>query len=210
MDENIENLDGGVAIFFKLNLPIQIQQEILQENGYKLAPGVPRGIVPGVMTGPSTIHIADDEETKTKIEYVSDRYLLRIIGPLKHLYKQNEKVASSFANERYLFSDIVRYCEFSFSSMPLNAPELIKKIRSVDIKGLSFRSLIGRDFRPYSLSVSDPSNPLTDEWTHIIFTPDANCADNKITVIVTKRTKNHSDMLKFLEDIGDKINRIIE
>jgi len=209
-DDNIEDFHASVAVFFKLNLPIPIQQGILQKSGYKLTHTVPKEAAPGVIIGPPTMHIADDEETKTTIEYVDDRYLLRIVSPLKDLHKQNKIIASSFKKGEYSFSDIVRYCEFYFSSPSLDAPELIKKIKSINIGELSSPSLIGKQLRPYSISVSDPSNPLTDEWTYVSFIPDANCAENKIAIRVTKRTKTHNDMLNFLESIGGRIEEMIK
>ncbi len=206
------DLHAGVAIFLKLDIHPNIQKEILSKGGFKAATlRVPAGeIAPGISIGPSAIPIAEIENAK--IEYIGERYLLRIATTLNKIHEVSEKVGSSFEKSGYLFQEMVRYCEFNFPEQTLEIPFLVRKIRSmVNVPAAGVvSSIFGVELEPYSFSLSYPGTPLTDQWTHIAFTPEPNNPKNRVILKITKRTPTYSEMIDFLSDIETKIERVKE
>jgi len=204
------NLHAGTAIFLKLDIPPNIQKEILSKEGFKIAAlQIPGEIAPGISMGPPALPIAEIENGK--IEYVSERYLLRIATSLNKIHEVSKNVLSAFENSGYPFSEMVRYCEFSFPEQSLEMPNVVNKIRemiSVPI-GSDISAIFGIELKPYSFSLSYPETPLTDEWTHITFTPEPNNPKNSVMLKITKRTSTYSEMLGFLSDIESKVERVM-
>ena len=164
------NLHAGVAIFFKLNIHPNIQKEILgKEEGFMIAaPEIAnREIALGISMGPPIIPIAEIENAK--IEYIGERFLLRIKTSLNKIHEVSKKILSAFENSGYPISEMVRYCEFIFPEQSLEMPNVVNKLRkmiSVSI-GSSISTIFGIELKPYSFSLSYPETPLSDDWTHI-------------------------------------------
>ncbi|MHC1635516.1 MAG: hypothetical protein ACXQTS_02685 [Candidatus Methanospirareceae archaeon] len=99
-----------------------------------------------------------------------------IEGALGKICDAMRRVASAFEKSGYPFSEMVRYCEFNFPEQPLEVPNLVDKIRSINIPVAEVVSKIfGEELKLYSFSLSHPNTPLTDDWTLTIdtFFPDA-------------------------------------
>jgi len=207
MTPNI-NFRASVAIFFRLNINLNIQRRIFREEefgGTLVEP--PKEIAPGIAFGPSEIAVTEID--KSKVRYNADRYLLLIESDLNKIYEVNKKVASVFRKYYYPFSEVVRYCEFNFPDQPLEISDLANKIRS-QIKATNFDigAIFGMELKPYSISFSYPESPLNDYWMHVQFTPDANSPNNRIILKITKRTQTHDEMIEFLLGVKDKILQI--
>jgi hypothetical protein len=202
-----ESLKGQLSIFFKLNLSPDIQREIFVYEGIEVpkTPPIPLEVSPGIQLGREVDIIGKLHDTI--LEYVSNRFLFRIRGPLNQISKVLEFIEVTFKNNFYPLSNLARYYEFIFPSQPLEIPQAVNKIRSkIDVDELDkLQSVFGINLNPYSFSLSYPDTPLTDEWSHIKFTPEVNSPHHRIIVEIIKRTSTYEEMKLFLTDIEEKI-----
>jgi len=164
-----------------------------------------------IIIGPPRMLIAE-YLTATKIEYVPERFLLEVSGPIEEVNEVVKRLPSLFDELDYDLNNMVRYVEINFASQPVDIKDAVKNIQSkIILKGIERLSkLIGVDVNVYSFSLSFPETPLTLNWFQIRVEPDANSPSTRVYVNITKRTDRFTEGVNFLTIIPQVLTTLKE
>jgi hypothetical protein len=168
---------------------------------------IPAEIAPGLSIGPQSIGIS--KYKNTRIEYVSERFMLRQNGPISELVELNDILPSLFEKQNYTLSDLTRFCEFDTHHQPLVGKGIVDWMREkvmVDVESLS-RSC-HEELKPFTLWLSNSDTPLTNKWFNIMLQPDINSPHDRLLWRIIKRTENHKDLTEFLKNVDSIIREV--
>jgi len=207
----VKSYEATLAIFLRLNLPIGIHQRIAELEGIsaptELRPTI--SLAPGVRLSigkPPTIARIGN----TRIEYQEDRFILRIVGPIEELAEALEKIADLYNKYHYDVNKIVRYYELDFPPQPIDIEGgvilLRKNIKTPIAESLS--KVFGWNLQPFTISLTYPETPLTDEWFSVTIEPEVNAPRNRLLIRIIKRESDFSRMRDFLRDLPQKLNKL--
>jgi hypothetical protein len=214
----VERYIVSFAIFFMLSLPEGLVRKIFSEkNNFRPTPipPTPPSLRPPptmeITIGPPRVPIAE-YLTATRIEYVPERFLLDISGPVEEVSEVVKGLPSFFDDLGYDLNKMVRYIEINFPPQPIDIKEAVKNIRSqIIFKGIEHLSkLIGVDVNVFSFSLSFPETPLTLNWLHIKVDPDVNSPGARLFVSIIKRAEKLSEGGSFLIIIPQVLTAIKE
>jgi len=196
-----------------LSLPEGLLRRVFSEkNNFRpLPPPSPRPLPAMEITiGPLRVPIA--EYLTARIEYIPDRFLLEILGPIEEVIEVVKGLPSFFGDLGYELDKMVRYVEINFPPQPIDVKDAVRSIRSqIIFKGIERLSkLVGSDVGAFSFSLSFPETPLTLNWLHIRVDPDANSPDARVFVSITKRAEKLSEGVNFLAIIPQVLTAIKE
>jgi hypothetical protein len=209
----VERYTVRFAIFFTLFLPEGMLRKIFSEkNNFRpILPPLPTPPpVVEITVGPPRMSIAE-YSTATRIEYVPERFLIEIAGPIEEVSEVVKRLPSFFDELDYDLNKMVRYIEINFTPQPIDIKDAVKNIRSkVIFKGIEHLSkLVGADVNVYSFSLSFPETPLTLNWFQISVEPDVNSPSARVYVRLIKRSERFDEGVNFL-DIIPKVLTIIK
>ncbi|MCR6692784.1 MAG: hypothetical protein MRT15_10355 [archaeon YNP-LCB-003-016] len=198
----LEKYVVNIATFFLLNLPEGLLRRIFSEkNNFRPSPPPLPKPPPAmeIMIGPPRVPIAE-YLTATRIEYIPDRFLLDISGPVEEVIEAVKRLPSFFSDLGYDLDKMVRYVEINFPPQPIDVKEAVRSLRSLVIfKGSEHLSkLVGTDVGVFSFSLSFPETPLTLNWLHLRVEPDVNSPNSRIFVNIIKRAEKLSEGAGFL------------
>jgi hypothetical protein len=213
----LERYSVSIGAFFLLNLPEGLLRRIFSEkNDFRprpqppsLFPGSPRAME--IMIGPPRVPIAE-YLTATRIEYIPDKFLLDISGPLEEVVEVAKRLPSFFTDLGYDLDKMVRYVEINFPQQPIDVKEAARSLRSLVIfkGGEHLSKLVGTDFGVFSVSLSFPETPLTLDWLHLRVEPDVNSPDSRIFISIIKRAEKLCEGVNFLTMIPRLLTAIKE
>jgi len=192
------------STFFTLSIPDGILRRVFSEkNNFRPAPPLPT--IPPTMeitVGPPRMPIAE-YSSATKIEYVPDKFMLDIRGPIEEVAETAKGLPSFFNDLGYDLDKMMRYIEVNFPSQPIDIKETVRSIRStIAFKKSGYLSeLIGSDVGVFSVSLSSTETPLTLNWFHLRMDPDVNSPNSRLHVNIIKRTEKMSEGINFLTKI---------
>jgi hypothetical protein len=210
----VERYVVGFATFFTLSLPEGLLRKVFSEkNNFRPTPPPSPRPPPAmeIMIGPPRVPIAE-YLTATRIEYIPERFLLDISGPVEEVSEVVKRLPSFFGDLGYDLNKMVRYVEINFPPQPIDVKEAVKSIRSqIIFKGIEHLSkLVGIDVSIFSFSLSFPETPLTLNWLHIKVDPDVNSPNMRLYVSIIKRAEKLSEGVSFLIIIPQVLTAIKE
>jgi len=209
----VERYNVSFATFFTLILPESLLRKIFSEkNNFRPTSPLPKPpSTMEIIIGPPRMLIAE-YLTATKIEYVPERFLLEVSGPIEEVNEVVKRLPSLFDELDYDLNNMVRYVEINFASQPVDIKDAVKNIQSkIILKGIERLSkLIGVDVNVYSFSLSFPETPLTLNWFQIRVEPDANSPSTRVYVNITKRTDRFTEGVNFLTIIPQVLTTLKE
>jgi|GEM_PF-1546296 hypothetical protein len=210
----VERYVVSFATFFTLNIPDGILRRVFSEkNNFRLAPP-PQPRLPPIMeitVGPPRLPIAE-YSSATRIEYVQDKFMLDITGPIEEVIEVAKGLSSFFNDLGYDLDKMMRYVEINFPSQPIDVKDAMRGIRSITIfKGSEHLSkLVGSNVGVFSFSLSSPETPLTLNWLHLRVDPDVNSPNARLYISIIKRAEKMSEGIDFLTKIFQVIEAIKE
>lgn len=201
----IERYVVSFATFFTLSVPdVLLRRVFCEKNNFRPASPPPRLQPPAmeIMIGPPRIMIAE-YSSSTRVEYVPDKFMLDIVGPIEEVIEVAKGLPSFFNDLGYDLDKMVRYVEINFPSQPVDVKEAVKGIRSkITFKDSEHISeLVGSNVGIFSFSLSSPETPLTLNWLHLKVDPDVNSPDERLYVSIIKRAEKMSEGINFLAKI---------
>jgi hypothetical protein len=215
----VEKYIVSFAVFFILNVPDLLLRRVFSEkNGFRpLPPPLPPQPLPQprpwpeveIVVGPPRVPIAE-YSTLTRIEYVPDRFLLDIRGPVEEVVNVVERLPSLFNDLDYDLDEMVRYVEINFPMQPIDVKEAVKRIRALAMVKRSecFSDLVGGEVGLFSFSLSFPETPLTLKWFHLRVEPDVNSPNSRVLVSIIKREEKVKEGFNFLAKIPQILSTI--
>lgn len=209
----VERYVVSFATFFTLGIPDGLLRRVFSEKN-NFRPAFPPHRLPSameIMVGPPRIPIAE-YSSATRIEYVPDKFMLDIVGPIEEVSEVVKGLPSFFNDLGYDLDGMMRYVEVNFPTQPIDIKEAVRSIRSKTIfKGSEHLSkLVGSDVGVFSFSLSSPETPLTLNWLHLRMEPDVNSPSARLYVSVIKRAEKMSEGIGFLTKILQIIANIKE
>jgi hypothetical protein len=210
----VERYVVDFATFFTLSLPEGLLRKVFSEkNNFRPTPPPSPRPPPTmeIMIGPPRVPIAE-YLTATRIEYIPERFLLDISGPIEEVSEVVKRLPSFFGDLGYDLNKMVRYVEINFPPQPIDVREAVKSIRSqIIFKGIEHLSkLVGIDVNIFSFSLSFPETPLTLNWLQIKVDPDVNSPNMRLYVSIIKRAEKLSEGVSFLIIIPQVLTAIKE
>ena len=199
-------------LFFRLDVPIPALRSFFAgvQNFTPLGPERAVEVAPGVSFGSPMFAIAQYKHIR--IEYLSERFMLRNSGPLEELVELINQLPTLLEKQGYMLKDIVRYYEFDTQSKPMIADSVVDRVRAntqIDLSGLS--KACGEELKPYMLWVSNLDTPLSDKWLNITLQPEVNSPHKRLIWRIVKRTETFKEFSEFLmrtEEIIKEIERM--
>jgi hypothetical protein len=206
----VEKYIVSFAVFFTLNVPDPLLRRVFSEkNGFRPLPPPPPPRPLEIVIGPSRVPIAE-YSTLTRIEYVPDRFLLDIRGPVEEVVNVVERLPSLFNYFDYDLDEMVRYVEINFPMQPVDVKEAVKRIRALAMVkiGKRFSELVGGEVGLFSFSLSFPETPLTLKWFELRIEPDVNAPNSRVLVSIIKREEKVKEGFDFLTKIPQILSTI--
>jgi hypothetical protein len=215
----VERYVVSFATFFTLNVPDALLRKAFSEkNNFKpLPPPLPppsaRPLLE-ITIGPPRVPIAE-YLSATRIEYVPDKFLLDVGGPMEEVAEVVKRLHPLFSDLGYDLNEMVRYVEINFPPQPVDVKEAVRRIRSLTTfkGGERLSELVGGDVGVFSFSLSSPETPLTLRWFHLTVDPDVNSPNARVLVRIVKRAERMSEGIDFLTKIPQiliAIKRLLE
>jgi len=200
-----------VATFFFLNIAESVQKTILKTHGFPTIDSQQPMAVgsPEISIGPPTIILSRSETAE--IEYIPERFLLRLNTNLVDLRDSFQRVCKAFEAFHYGFSEVARYFEINVPNHPIEIPNLGKKIRKEVLLGKfgEISRVFGEELGVYNFGISNLETPLTDKWLNLQFTPDHNSPNNRLLFRLTRRCGSVSEVDTFLTSLEERIDQVI-
>ena len=207
----VKSYESTLAIFFRLNIPLGIHKRIAELEGISIPAEVPTAIslAPGISISvgkPARIARVG----KTEMQYQEDRFALLLNGPIEELASVLERVKEIYGKYGYDFEKTVRYYELNFPPQPIDIDggvTCIKRGISVSFAN-DLSNIFGCKLEPFTISLTYPDTPLTDEWLSIALEPEVNAPYSRLLIRIVKREVSFLKMHEFLKDLPEKLNKL--
>ncbi|MCS4537592.1 MAG: hypothetical protein HYY67_01860 [Thaumarchaeota archaeon] len=200
-----------MATFLFLNIAESVQKTILKTHGFPTTDSQqPTVVSPSeISIGPPTVILSRSETTE--IDYVPERYLMRLNTNLADLRDSFQKVCKAFEAFHYSFSDVARYFEVNIPNHPIEIPNLVKTVRKEVSLGKfgEIKRVFGEELGVYNFGISNLETPLNDKWLSLQFTPDHNSPNNRLLFRLTKRLGSVDEVDTFLTSLEERIDQVI-
>lgn len=200
-----EDIEGSIALFFRLQFPIMRLQNALTQANFKPIPLQP----PSVNIPSFKIPIA--RRNDTVISFDPLRYLFQLKGPVLHLSDELEEVIEIFKEERYDLNNIIHYLEFNTTFEIIEEKWLEKFNNRIKFDSINnIKTLLGEnDIKTYNITFSNSFSPLNNKWLSLKIIPDTN-SDEIINIRLVKRTETSATMKEFLTTFTSNFDEIVD
>lgn len=215
MITNLDTFPSLISIFFRLNMNVNIFQEVLTptkiEANLKPIPQQQK-IPPNIEIGPPRIPIGTFENTQ--IEYIPERFLLQIQGPYKNSNYILNTIEQGMQTINYDLNEITRFFEFQIRGYKVVDESFSKNLREmVSIKGLDqlkAKLQLDLDLQPWEFVIVYPDTPMSDQWLSITISSDIFVPKSNASIRIVKRTETKDEMTNFIDAFPDLIEELIK